>query len=359
MMKTYKWKLLLSSLLILLPAILGLIFWNSLPPQMATHWGINGAANGWRSGFFAVVLIPLLLLLIHWVCVFFTMKDPKNQGQNRKVFGLVLWIMPVISLFSAGLLYAVAMDKEFSPMVLLHVVLGLMFVIIGNYLPKCKQNYTIGIKIKWTLENEENWNATHRFCGKIWVIGGFLMLLCVFLPENVGILVSIAALVVLVAIPVLYSWRYHKKQVREGTAVITPLPKNKTTATVGLVITTFVLILVTVLMFTGSITVTPGKTSFTIEASYSPDLTVAYDEIDAIEYRGHDEVGSRTYGYASARLLTGSFRNEEFGNYTRYSYTGCDACIVLTSSDGESLVLNAPDEDATVALFEELQAKLP
>jgi len=314
MIRTHKWKLLLSSLLILLPSFLGLIFWDSLPAQMATHWGIDGAADGWSSRAFAVIGIPLLLLLIHWVCVFFTVKDPKNQGQNRKVFGLVLWIIPVVSLFASGFLYAVATGKEFSPMILLHVVLGLLFVAIGNYLPKCKQNYTIGIKIKWTLENEENWNATHRFCGRIWVMGGLMLLLCVFLPEKVGILVSAAALVVLVASPVLYSWRYHKKQLREGTAVITPLPKNKTAVTAAIVITALILILVGLLMFTGSITVTPGETSFTIEASFSPDLTIAYDEIDAMEYREHDEVGSRTYGFASARLLTGSFHNNEFGD---------------------------------------------
>lgn len=358
MIKTHKRKLLLSSFLILLPMVFGLIFWDALPPQMVTHWGIDGAANGWSSRFFAVVLMPLLLLLIHWVCVFFTAKDPKNRGQNQKVFGMVIWITPAISLFSGGFLYAVAAGKEFSPMILLHVVLGLLFVVVGNYLPKCKQNYTIGLKLKWTLENEENWNATHRFCGRIWVMGGLMILLCVFLPEKVGILVSVAALAALVAVPVLYSWRYHKKQVREGTAVITPLPKNKTATRVGIVITAVTLIIVGFLMFTGDITVTAGETAFTVEASFSPDLTVAYEDIDTVEYRDRDDVGSRTYGYGSARLLTGSFRNEEFGNYTRYSYTQCNACIVLTSN-GETLVLSAEDEETTKALYEELQSKLP
>ena len=162
----------------------------------------------------------------------------------------------------------------------------------------------------------------------------------------------------LVAIPPIYSWRYHKKQVREGTAVLTPLPKNKTAVTVSTVIGTLCLILIGLLMFTGSITVIPGETSFTIEASYSPDLTISYAEIDTIEYRDHDDVGSRTFGFASARLLTGSFRNNEFGDYTRYSYTGCDTCIVLTAN-GKTLVLSAPDEESTKVLFEALQAKLP
>lgn len=356
MMRNHKWKLLFSSLLIMLPAVFGFIVWDSLPSQMATHWG-TGGADGWSSRMFAVFALPLLMLAIHWICIFFTVKDPKNQGQNRKVFGMVLWITPAISLFTSGFLYAIATGREFSPMILLHVVLGLLFVVVGNYLPKCKQNYTIGIKIKWTLENEENWNATHRISGRLWVIGGLMMMACALLPETVGIWMSVIALIVLVVMPPVYSWRYHKKQVREGTAVITPLPKYKTAATVAIAITAVCLILVGVLLFTGDIAVIPGETDFTIEASYSPDLIIAYDAIEAIEYRDHDDVGTRTYGFGSARLLTGSFRNEEFGDYTRYSYTGCDACVVLTA-DGKTLVLNGPDEQSTKAIFEELQAKL-
>ena len=79
--------------------------------------------------------------------------------------------------------------------------------------------------------------------------------------------------------------------------------------------------------------------AFTIEASYWTDLTVAYETIDAIEYRDQDDPGTRISGLGGAKLLAGSFRNDEFGSYTRYSYTGCDACIVI-NADGKILVLN-------------------
>ena len=56
---------------------------------------------------------------------------------------------------------------------------SLLFIVIGNYLPKIKQNNTIGIRIVLTLQDEENWNATHSFSGRIWRTSGILCMLCI------------------------------------------------------------------------------------------------------------------------------------------------------------------------------------
>ena len=358
MIKQNRWNLILSSIVILLPALFGIIFWNELPEQMTTHWGINGTADGWSSRAVAVFALPLCILAVHWLCVFCTAKDPGNKGQNRKVFALVLWITPLVSLFTNGMMYAVSFGKELQPYFMTNLLLGVVFVVIGNYLPKCKQNYTIGIKVKWTLENEENWNATHRFGGKVWVAGGLLLLLfCVCLPDAIVLWVTIPVMLLLIVIPVVYSWQYHKKQVRDGTAVITPLPQDKGNKIMALFAIAAVLIFVGVTMFTGDIDITYLEDSFAIEASYWTDLTVEYDVIDRIEYRDYDNRGVRTYGFGSARLLAGTFHNEEFGSYTRYSYIRCDACVVLTVGD-EILVVNGPDEDSTRAIYEQIKSNI-
>ena len=80
--------------------------------------------------------------------------------------------------------------------------LGLMFAAIGNYFPKCRPNRTVGIRIIWTLGSEENWNATHRFAGKVWVIGGLIMVLAALLPEVPGIIVTILAAAALSILPI-------------------------------------------------------------------------------------------------------------------------------------------------------------
>ena len=211
MIKNNRYKLLFSSIVILLPIVFGLVFWNELPEQMVTHWGIDGNADGWSNRYFAVFALPIFILIIHWLCIFCTtILDPKNKNQNSKVFGLVIWITPIISLVTNGIIYAASFDKEFSPYLITTLLIGVMFVVIGNYLPKCKQNYTIGIKVKWTLESEKNWNATHRFGGKVWVIGGLLIMISSFLPETIIPWVMLSSIVILAIVPMVYSYLYYK-----------------------------------------------------------------------------------------------------------------------------------------------------
>ena len=214
MIKKNKWKLLISSIAILLPMIFGLIVWNKLPEQIATHWGADGNVNGWSNRSFAVFALPLFILLTHWFCIFCTSRDPKNKNQSKKVFGMVLWICPITSLAANGMVYAVAFGKAIDMNFIVYLLAGLFFVIIGNYLPKCKQNYTIGIRVKWALENEENWNATHRFSGKVWTIGGVLMMVCSFLPEEISLYVFTVLVIVLSMLSVGYSYYYFK--VKQG-----------------------------------------------------------------------------------------------------------------------------------------------
>ena len=164
---------------------------------------------------------------------------------------------------------------------------------------------------------------------------------------------------VLVAVPLVYSYVYYRRRLRAGHAPTVagekkPLGrKAKIGSTVGLAV---VLVLVAGLMFTGDIEIRCEEDSFTVEADYYQDLTVEYSAVDRIEYRDTDKAGVRTFGFGSARLMMGQFKNDEFGTYTRYSYTKCDSCVVLTSGEN-TLVLSGPDEAATRELYEELMAR--
>jgi uncharacterized membrane protein len=89
--------------------------------------------------------------------------------------------------------------------------MGVTFLYIGNYMPKCKQNFTLGIKLPWTLNSEANWNATHRLAGKVWMAAGVLFLLCIFLPKPALMLALLIILPVMVLVPLVYSYLYYKK----------------------------------------------------------------------------------------------------------------------------------------------------
>lgn len=209
MMKQYKKELIVSTLLALLPIAAGLLLWNRLPGQLATHWGMHGA-DRWSGKAAAVFLQPLLLLAAHYLVLFLVFRDAKNRNQSKKVVGLLFWMIPAVSILVSGITYAVALGWKFRLAGLLYVGLGLMFAAIGNYFPKCRPNRTVGIRISWTLGSEENWSATHRFAGKVWVIGGLIMVLAALLPEVPGIIVTILAAAALSILPIAYSYRYHR-----------------------------------------------------------------------------------------------------------------------------------------------------
>ena len=361
MMQNRKWTLILSSVVILLPVLAGLLLWNQLPARMATHWGLDGTADGWSGRPFAVFGMPLMLLATHWLCIFITAKDPKNKSQSRKAVGMVFWICPVISLMTSGITYLLALGKELHAGMLVVCAVGLPFIIIGNYLPKCKQNHTIGVRVKWSLENEENWNATHRMAGKLWVLGGIACLLCVFLPEKLAVTASLILVLVISFVPVVYSYLYYKRQRREGTAKLTPTPKGKyhKALTIGsLIFTAVTLLFVGVLCFTGEIAVKYEADSFTVEASYWDDLTVEYEAIDSIAYQEDFEAGMRIFGFGSPRLSMGTFKSDAFGQYTLYAYTRCKAGVVMTVQ-GKTLVISGIDTDETRAIYEELLTRVP
>lgn len=359
MIKRNMKKIIISSLIVLLPMLIGIIFWNKLPDTLTTHWGADGVADGWSGKAFAVFGLPLMLFGFHWICVLATAFDKSNKNQNDKVFGIVLWILPVLSFFSNGAVYLSALDKDINLFLATPILLGFIFVLIGNYMPKCKQNSTIGVKIKWTLGNEENWNYTHRFAGKVWFVGGILVMFTVLLPLKIMPIVFLAVVFTLVFLPMLASWRYYKKQLKEGVE-LTAVNASKTAKTAKIITLIFVpviLVGVAFLMVTGNIEYTFEEECLSIEADYWGDLKIYYGDIDGVEYREEFDKGIRTYGFNSARLLMGIFENDEFGTYTLYSYTG-EAAAVILDFDGEKLVLGGRDDDKIKAIYETLVSKV-
>lgn len=210
MIKKNRKVLLITSLVILLPILAGVILWSRLPEQIPMHWNIRGEVDGWSHKGFVVFGMPVIFLAFHWGCALATAADPKRAAHSAKVQHLVLWMIPAINLVISIVTYLTALEIPVRVDMVIPVLMGLIFVIIGNYLPKCKQNYTIGIKIAWTLNSEENWNRTHRFAGWLWVAGGFAMMAAgVF----VGFWAEFAVMLPMAVAPVVYSYILHRKGV--------------------------------------------------------------------------------------------------------------------------------------------------
>ena len=354
MLKQYKKSLILTSLLTLLPIPIGLLLWNRFPETMAVHFGITGEADGYASPNFAVFALPLLMLAFHWLCIFFTARDKGNQGKNQKMFHIVLWTIPIISNLSLLGLYAFALDVEFSPVVWTVVPMGLLFALIGNYLPKTRMNSTMGIKVPWAYSSEENWNATHRFAGKVWVIGGILVALCGLLPHVWAISAMIVFMVVLCVLPIVYSYRFYRKEKAEGKVQSTgySATDKKILKGSGVFLIVFTIFILFVLFY-GDITYSFREDYLFVESNMYTDYVLRYEKIDDLEFREGNVPGLRVGGYGSFRLLMGFFENEEFGTYTRYTYYKPEACVVVTSGD-KKIVLSGKTYEETESLYQNL-----
>lgn len=214
-LKEYKMSLISGSILTISPSLAGILLWNRLPEKIATHFDQHNVANGWSSKPMAVFGIPFLLLLIHLFCVFFTANDPKRKNINRRIFTMVLWLVPVVSVITCMSIYGLALGMDIDALgmdidigVIVNIMVGIMFIILGNYVHKVKQNYTVGMKLPWTLNSEENWNRTNRMTGWILILSGLLFLMNSLLLKT-EIVFAVILLVILV--PMIYSFILYKK----------------------------------------------------------------------------------------------------------------------------------------------------
>ena len=214
MLKRNKGTLILTTIITALPILLGLALWSRLPETIATHFDVNGVADGWSSKAFAVFGLPAFLVAVHLLCAFGTMMDPKRTNIQDKMHKPVLWSCPVISILTCGAVYLYALGMEVNMALIAELMVGVMFIVVGNYLPKCRQSYTMGIKLPWTLNDEENWNATHRFGGWRWMAGGVVFLLLTFL-NAVNTLCTLGLILLMVGLPTAYSYLYYRKHCKE------------------------------------------------------------------------------------------------------------------------------------------------
>ena len=361
MIRKNKWKLIISSLITLLPILFGIIVWDKLPEQMAIHWGIGGDPDHFAHAAFAVLALPIILLILNWVCVLVTCLDNKTRNQNPKIINATFWIMPVLSLYVNGIVYATAFGMDVDIKLIIAPLIGVGLIVIGNILPKSTLNRTFGIKIKWTLASEENWNATHRFAGKLWFICGLISLLGIFFSDIYLMIFLPLLLLVVVIVPMVYSYRLYKEQLAEGRIteeqVKEASAKPASKVTVGIIIAALVIFL-SVIMFTGNIEATTGDEGFTLSATFYGDVTVNYSDIASAELVDESISGVKVGGFNSARLLIGGFKNDELGSYTSFVYTGKSPSIILRTKDERVIVISLENAEDTTALYNEITSSI-
>ncbi len=210
MRKEQKTAWILSTIVCLLPVLAGALLYNRLPDTMPIHWDLGGNANGWSSRFMGAIGLPGILLVLNLLLPTILKLDPKYKTMSGRMLAIIQWTIPAVSLFASSITLAAGLGIEVNVPFYATLFCGLLLTVVGNYLPKMSQSYTVGIKLPWTLDDEENWDRTHRFAGFVWVVCGLLLCVSAFLPFR-GIAMGVL-LACMVLGPVLYSWLLYRRK---------------------------------------------------------------------------------------------------------------------------------------------------
>lgn len=199
----------------LLPFIISLVFYSRLPAQVPTHWGADNQVDGYSSRNMAAFGIPFLMLGLALLLNVIYMIDPKrdNIRRSKEMRQVVRWFLVVLAVLVQLVIVLSGIGVPIDIGYVVSIPIAVLFVVIGNYLPKCRQNYTMGIKLPWTLADEENWTRTHRMAGYVWIVGGILMAVMGILRLSA---LYFAVMICMVLIPGVYSyWIYRKKMMED------------------------------------------------------------------------------------------------------------------------------------------------
>jgi immunity protein, SdpI family len=203
----------LPILLIIISILASFYFYANFPEQVPTHWNWQGQPDDWSSKAFGAFFFPALIFGLYLLFIFLPKIDPRKkryeQFQNTyHRFKNVFILFFTIIYFTASL-NAIGWNIKIEWVV--PTMIGLLFIFIGNYLSKLKPNYFIGIRTPWTLANEEVWNKSHRFSGKVFALMGVFMISTLFLPKDIGAWLVIGPIFLGIAIILIYSYLVYVK----------------------------------------------------------------------------------------------------------------------------------------------------
>jgi uncharacterized membrane protein len=164
-------------LLLVAATLAGLLLWNRLPDQMASHWDVNDQVNGYMPKFWGVFMLPLTTLGMLALFLVIPSIDPlkANIAKFRDVFNLFIVLMVAFMVYIHGLTLAWSIGYTgFKMSGAMLPAIGLLFIFAGFMMRQAKRNFFIGIRTPWTLSSDTVWDATHRLGAVLFMISGVL-----------------------------------------------------------------------------------------------------------------------------------------------------------------------------------------
>ena len=207
MKKKIDWKILIiTGLICLIPMIFGVILYDQLPEQMAVHFGFDNEPNSFAPKEFALFGIPILMFALQvFCCIFSDFMEEKKQ--NKKYITIYKWIIPIIEMVVYLTMLAYGAGIELDMRMIVCITLGIVFTLVGNYMPKTEPN-----KLQMNYIRADFWKKIKRPAGYFFVIIGLAFIISAFLNSMVslillGIIIVAAILITIYSIYLFYKDR--------------------------------------------------------------------------------------------------------------------------------------------------------
>ncbi|HYR09473.1 MAG TPA: SdpI family protein [Longimicrobium sp.] len=184
-----------------------------LPNRVPSHWNLQGEVDGWMEKPLGPLMQPLIATVMLGLLWLLPRIDPRRANverfaeDRRLLINLIILFMAVVQVATLG--HALGWPVQVDRVIMASV--GLLFVGLGNYLPRIRSNWFMGIRTPWTMDNERVWRATHRVGGRTFVGAGLVMALAALLPEPARAWTTGAAIAVAVAVPLVYSYVAYRR----------------------------------------------------------------------------------------------------------------------------------------------------
>ncbi len=185
-----------------------------LPPTVATHWNLRGTADGFSSRALAVSIIPAVILVMTGLFNVLPKLDPRGENYSKFIgtYWLIANAVIVFMLVAHGMIIATGLGYSVKIDRLMPIGVGVLFIVLGNYLTRVEPNWFVGIRTPWTLSSDTVWRKTHRTGGWLMVVGGLVIAACAFLPHGAFLPLFIAAILIMAVIPIVQSYILWKRE---------------------------------------------------------------------------------------------------------------------------------------------------
>ena len=205
-MKKIDWKILIiTGLICLIPIIFGVILYDQLPEQMAVHFGVDNEPNSFAPKEFALFGIPILMFALQvFCCIFSDFMEEKKQ--NKKYITIYKWIIPIIEMVVYLTMLAYGAGIELDMRMIVCITLGIVFTLVGNYMPKTEPN-----KLQMNYIRADFWKKIKRPAGYFFVIIGLAFIISAFLNSIVSFILMIILIICAVLTTIYSLYLFYKK----------------------------------------------------------------------------------------------------------------------------------------------------